>query len=688
MGLVILGVLLPFQSWARPRGRGAYHRGPVLHERSQELGFQTKVPDWDGFDDWLWDSPQLQGGPSGPAAALRGRRTRKRKEDVVSTKSRVSESAPGSSKGASAGAVRAKASRARTSGEGGSAGQRAPCSDYSECSALLGSEIERLQQPVDCRDPSLRFLLLEFVGGEGVGSTLAMVAQGLGESLHSNRTLIYGPLRPGMLRVEFMGGKALGFDSDTPCGEAADSSLDCHLLPLSRCSLADILSFKSEFEEFAENPFDDRRRFKLMEARRGSPALHVAPPRYRHLPEADRWWRSQLVRYAFRLRPETEAAFEATRKNKFAWRGPVVGVHIRHSDLGLRFEYGPHAGARAYQSRPYFKTSDYLRSLRDAVRSQAIETPKTVFVASDNEAVRRAVQKEQKSKFWRDLGDIEWVFLDRYRNVHGAHTSTTLIALPHSAKVSLSAVPPRTRAENFRRMVREALEDIWFLSQSDYFFGTGSSHFTAVANALRGPEVAQPHFLDAAGLASGEYCPGLFHGTINGTLKLEHPEKRHQIMQERFLDRKTNANDFSAARAFRFSAEKMLYEIPRVTFDEEGLRWADASRSRMHARSTTPWQIQKDPQRLLGRIVGLVNSGGEYDTFWSYGLALTGWIHARDLFEKVLDQKLTLNANEAVLEQIDEILYGNIDAHRKRHCKPFLDLLVDPTKRVYLEENK
>uniref|UniRef100_A0A7S2XHG3 Uncharacterized protein n=1 Tax=Lotharella oceanica TaxID=641309 RepID=A0A7S2XHG3_9EUKA len=368
---------------------------------------------------------------------------------------------------------------------------------------------------------------------------------------------------------------------------------------------------------------------------------------------------------------------------------PIAGIHIRHGDLKLRFEFGDKAGQRAYQNRPYHDAEDYFSALRDAVDSDELERPGSVYVASDGD--QSAAIEEESEDMW-DGNPPKFVTLKRYRNKHGAHTSSTLMALPYSAKVELSKVPERERAINFRKMLREAIEDIYILSKSDYFIGTASSHFTSLATYLRvGKDetlATRSIFLDTPGLVSGAYCPGLFHGTINGTSRLLKPHERHQIMHRRFLDRLHLQSDLVPPNVFHFDTKRAFYGVPAHTFDQEGARWKNPKSSRMWEWTRTDPSILRNSKALLDRIVQLVNDGATMDNFWSYGIALGGWKHAKKLIDQVNRGKLKLDVSKNVMEQLVDVVTGNIEVHKRRHAGPYVKLYLDPNHRTYLEGNK
>jgi len=362
-----------------------------------------------------------------------------------------------------------------------------------------------------------------------------------------------------------------------------------------------------------------------MEGRRGSPALFTAPKRYRHLENSNLWWQRQLLQYVFRLKPDKEQMMQQLYK-EIGLESPSIGLHIRHGDLNLKYEYGDKAGERAYMNRPYFEYEDYFTKMREAIEKGDIPLPKSIYIATDGQDIESAIERERLNPIWSEAANrdndpqyaqcvaasecdderfsgTKFIILDRYRNVYGAHTSSTLMALPHSAKRELSKLSDADRALNFRAMLQEAIEDIWLLSKCDYIFGTGSSHFSALAAYLRvyriishvqiqvvivrmkvGPHGAPPHrsiFLDASGLELGEFCPGLFHGSINGTAKLLRPHERHHIMQKRFLDRLHVQEDLHPQNAFHFDVKRSHYVVPTHTFDSEASRWVDAGRSRV-----------------------------------------------------------------------------------------------------------
>jgi len=650
-----------------------FTRPKIEHRRQVELTFKRKTPDWVGWEKHFDDD---DGAPS--------------LSDIEEGGSAIS---GGSKKHASRGEIE---DIDDTSGKGTAATwyadqevnesvEPADCETHKSCEQLLIQEIKTLQNPKDCGESRRRFLFLEFEGSEGVGSTIGMIAEGLAEGLHSNRTTIYGPIMPTMMGLSFMGGVAEGFPSDDPCGKDAVSALDCYIEPISSCSLKDALKHRKSFKSFVKNVYDDRKMFKAMESRRGSPALMTAPRRFRHLTGANVWWTRVLLQYVFRLKPNIVKEMEALRL-KTGTRHPTVGVHIRHGDLSLRFEYGEKAGTRAYQNRPFFDVATYFEHVKDAVETGKIPMPKTVYVASDSTLVKQAVEVEKLDAFWNGgydddakEGDAEedggeestgedpltnFVLLDRYRSKHGAHTSATLMALPHSVKEQLSKDSKRDRALRFRKMLQEAIEDIWMLSKCDYFFGTGSSHFTALATYLREGKDSNPaypsFFLDSEGLVSGHFCPGLFHGTINGTSRLPNPHERHHIMHRRFLDRLHVAEDLMPPNVFHFDTEQAVYTIPSSTFDSEASRWVDPRRSRMWEWAVTDAATLRNPKRLMDRIVSLINDGASLDEFWSYGIVCTGWRHAKELLSRVRKGKLQLAAGDDMLRQMEDIVLGNI----------------------------
>ncbi|GAB5355646.1 hypothetical protein AAMO2058_000223500 [Amorphochlora amoebiformis] len=704
--LLQAGILLLLACRGRGKGRrGAYSRDKVWYEREIELEFSGKIPDWG--PEWHVNTPSLPG-----KALAHGSEGWARVGDEGRVESEASfeeENRVGGRRGrhqAKKSHVEKKEKKIEKGEMTGTPalGTMSKCKDYVACSRQFQQEIQALQHPMDCSSPGNRFLFLEFEGLEGVGSTLAMIAEGLAEGIYSNRTTMFLTVMPTMLKQDFL---LANPQSEFPCGKGAYSALDCYIEPLTSCKVSNVLKHRKEFKEFTKNIYDDRFRFKAMESRRGSPALHVAPARYRHLDEPHRWWQKEILRYVFRLKKKWVNIFRKKRES-LALKPPVIGLHIRHGDLSLKFEFGDKKGQRAYQNRPYYPAEFYFDELRARIASGDLPRPRTIYVATDGIQVETAVEQERQHPFWSNPRDsqenpgnpgesppgdpVEFVLLNRFRSQHGAHTAATLLALPYSAAKELAETPEEERARNFANMVQDAIEDIWMLSTCDAFLGTGSSHFTAFANNLRERKDKGPgnwgHYMDAEGLKSGLYCPGLFHGTINGTSRILFPEKRHQILQQRFLDRLVVPQDFLKGNMFEFDARRSFYHIPTHMFDHESVRWRDRSKSRVNEWETTPQAIQKDPNQLLKRIVGLINNGAEMDTYWSYAMAYAGWCHAKDLLEKVWDGKLEIQASDDLMDQLEDVITGNIAVHKSRHASPYIKLLKDPKARTYHNGNK
>ena len=233
-------------------------------------------------------------------------------------------------------------------------------------------------------------------------------------------------------------------------------------------------------------------------------------------------------------------------------RALVVALHLRHGDKSHEPWRAPRLQLRAFLRKAATALEPLLLAAGMGGNLSDVQPAPLLFVASDNASVltelKALLRSGSKRPQWLGASlqgarlmdshpvRVEGTTLPRLRADLKVHRSAPSVAF-------FSASPPLQRA---LRMA--ALEDLLLLAESDAFVGTASSHYSAVAGALRivrgrvgsfrhgrrsdlpvprgdpppprkhppWPPGSPPCYADEAKLARGSYSVGLFHAANLG----------------------------------------------------------------------------------------------------------------------------------------------------------------------------
>lgn len=229
-------------------------------------------------------------------------------------------------------------------------------------------ESRQLGDPATCT--TRRLLLYHSYGAnfEGSASVLKSIMLGLGEAMHSNRSLVWGAYTPPLMER----GNA------SSCYNKQQGGLySCHFRPLSHCDINDL--WYGELVDLKLNGFDDSKRVSLMHNRRGL-AAYIPPPALRNISRIATIWPAALAAFAFRLNDAAAARVRALTAAVDP-AAPMHCAHVRHGDVKTL--------KKIYLNKAVYPFDAYF----DAIKAFPGPAPGTVFVATDSLDGAAAVAK-------------------------------------------------------------------------------------------------------------------------------------------------------------------------------------------------------------------------------------------------------------------------------------------------------
>eukprot|EP01039_Chlorochromonas_danica_P005298 gene5299-5833_t len=584
---------------------------------------------------------------------------------------------------------------------------------YTEVVKDLLYVIRQKQQlsATDCRNKRLLVVQMSSTSFEGLGSLIKQVQFAVAIAMHANRAIIWGYGYPFMfehskdvwdgpdrstLRINDI---ALNCTQDDPLA----GPIGCFFEPLTTCSLADISPI--EMLDFSHNAWNESARVMLSEVRRGIALYH--PPsglmdyiikergygsteagaiieRQAHL------WAAAVTAYVFRIKPPIAEIFKARFQGYRGNVQSVWGLHVRHGDLK--------ALSNVYGYKEVFDFEDYFSGAIQ-VSSRLKATPQRVFVSTDS---------------------MEADHLDnRYRTEHGSHTVAAnggcqrdekyldrgmRCALNYQAIVHYQTVEEHRsvpRAYRLMRVMLEAVEDLYFLSQCDALVAQGSSHFSTLASLLIWARTGAFHldknilFLDQRKIEQGIIPTAFLHGMnlLNGTHSLDESigqsgKQRWAIHSNYFLSGLPNKMTNTIRVSYnpwsddnRIHLVNSLPHLPDKVFYTEVQHWLGGKykpvwpgmcpgpHDGQHVLKWTP----------LEYITVLINEGVDHLSQSHEGQALQCWkdaLQALDAFpnldtpERMVEYRSIANENTATLRKLK---YAEMIINENHSTREFLD---------------
>lgn len=591
-----------------------------------------------------------------------------------------------------------------------------------------------LQHPPKHTCRHRRLLLTQFsaTNFEGMGSVLKLVQLSLAEAAHYNRTLIWG------LDLTFTwensrdvwqkgigeDGESLQFSSSRvrigpnfyDCSQwkgLAGGPYTCFFQPLSSCSLEDIS--EEELLGLAVKGHLDTERVKLSEcAQRGvasyhppflnrefapiflEPAKRGKPIRYsRHV------WAAATAQYAFRLKPEVQAIFDAEREVMYREGGadpnarPAWAFHVRHGDVA--------ALQAIYPNRKVYSFADFMDVA--IAKAQALESKRkppaaSLFVASDAVDISTHLSflsSPENNARWPHQPPPPIFSNDRIRHQHGAHTYTAeggclgkTCALPAEVVIMArveGAKDPVPRSLRIARVLAESIADIYHLSKADWIVTQGSSHFSTFAVILAWARFAEEdpsgwspkgvaHLMDEKELATGEVQTAFIHGAYNQSVKMDAKNgvSRWSYRTLRFVSGlfevegdkdKTGTGHvvpgfYPSHPDYRLRQVNLIPYLPDATFYLEAARWTQSTLPPLIWPGECPL-AQKQGQSDQMHLGELINLGADHSNL-HHGQSMLCWLEAR----RIINRNRNLWNKDLV-----DVLEGNIQALGGKQLFPY-----------------
>lgn len=384
-------------------------------------------------------------------------------------------------------------------------------------------ESRQLVDPTTCT--TRRLLLYHSYGAnfEGSASVLKSIMLGLGEAMHSNRTLVWGAYVPPLM--------ARGNASS--CYNKAQGGLyACHFRPLSNCDINDL--WYGELVDLKMNGFDDSKRASLMHNRRGL-AAYIPPPALRNISRIATIWPAALAAFAFRLNAAATARVQELMREVDA-AAPMHCAHVRHGDVkSLR---------TIYQNKATYTFDQYF----DVIKSFPGPAPGTVFVATDAvdgaAAVAKAALSWPPRPFPADDDSAADLTDGAADASASAGTSSVAVAVSVDGSAPLLLSPPGNDTTHLNATSSSSKNNSSAPTNADTAVATNSTSAAKKAPAASAPPPQQaasvgviPHFLhlERARSEYGAHIEATLGGCVGASCSV--PEDVFLKLQARQQDR-------------------------------------------------------------------------------------------------------------------------------------------------------
>lgn len=358
-------------------------------------------------------------------------------------------------------------------------------------------------------------------------------------------------------------------------------------------------------------------------------------------------WAAAIAAYVFRLKPEVEETFENRRK--LAWPveaggnaghcacgqrkstderttttmdeidtdREVWGFHVRHGDNK--------AMPDLYGNKRWYPLIDYVEAARQRAWKYAdvsndssladdnvkYATPRAIFITSDgfeiSKEVEDACKPKELAKWPGGTSHAPCIFVSepskRFRTPHGSHTAAAdggcskvkggkLCSLYADAILYYTSTQdqsPGARAMRILRTMLEGVEDIYTLSYSQVFAGTGTSQFSVMGLFLSWarygvwPGGESVIIMDEGPLEEGLLQNGFLHGKVNGTGEIQRGQgyKRWTGLTRCFIEGVEPTASYLGAfyeptekeRGWLLRMQDHIPYLPEAVFRAEARRW-------------------------------------------------------------------------------------------------------------------
>lgn len=363
-------------------------------------------------------------------------------------------------------------------------------------------------------------------------------------------------------------------------------------------------------------------------------------------------WAAAIAAYVFRLKPDVQETFEYRRKLAWPVEAggnggqcacgqrkvaqvdesndnnnnhkeidtgrEVWGFHVRHGDnkampdlYGNKRWYPLMDYVQAAQRRAWKSWKELSNDSSTTAMDVKYAAPRAIFVTSDGfeiaKEVEDACKPEELAKWPGGTSHAPCIFVsepsERFRTPHGSHTAAadggctkveggklcSLYADAIDYYTSTHDQSPGARATRILRTMLEGVEDIYTLSYSQVFAGTGTSQFSVMGMFLSWarygvwPGGESVIIMDEGPLEEGLLQNGFLHGKINGTgaMQAGHGYKRWTGLTRCFLEGIEPTATYIGAfyeptekeRGWLLRMQDHIPYLPEAVFRAEVRRW-------------------------------------------------------------------------------------------------------------------